>query len=66
MKIIALSEKIPGEKRASLNPATTEKLVKLGAEVLVEPGLGAAIHFADADYVAKGARLITDRTAALA
>ena len=66
MKIIALSEKIPGEKRASLNPATTEKLVKLGAEVLVEPGLGAAIHFADADYVAKGARLITDRPAALA
>lgn len=66
MKIAALSEQHPGEQRATLNPATTEKLVKLGAEVLVESGLGRHLHFTDADYTAKGARVFTDRAAALA
>jgi NAD(P) transhydrogenase subunit alpha len=66
MKIVALRETHPGEERATLNPATTEKLVKLGAEVAVESGLGTAIHFADADYTAKGATVFTDRPGALA
>jgi NAD(P) transhydrogenase subunit alpha len=66
MKIVALREQHPGERRAVLNPATTEILVKLGAEVRVEAGLGANVHFADAEYTAKGAHVFTDRTAALA
>ena len=66
MKIVALREQHPGERRAVLNPATTEKLVKLGADVRVEAGLGTSVHFADADYSAKGGQIFTDRDAALA
>lgn len=66
MKIVALRESNTAEQRATLNPATTEKLVKLGAEVAVESGLGVPVHFSDADYTAKGASVFTDRAAALA
>ncbi len=65
MKIVALKEKFAGEQRAALNPATTEKLIKLGAEVLVESGLGEAIHHGDKDYTDKGAQVFTDRAATL-
>ena len=65
-KIVALRDPSAAERRTTLNPATTEKLVKLGAEVAIESGLGTAVHFTDADYVAKGATVFTDRASALA
>lgn len=65
MKIVALREQETGESRAVLNPATVEKLIKLGAEVLVESGLGTSIHYPDSDYSVKGAQVFTDRAAAL-
>jgi NAD(P) transhydrogenase subunit alpha len=66
MKIVALREQEAGESRAVLNPATVDKLTKLGADVLVESGLGTSIHHPDPDYTAKGAQVFTDRAAALA
>lgn len=65
MKIVALREQDAGERRAVMNPATVEKLTKLGATVLVESGLGTTIHFSDADYTGKGAQVFTDRDATL-
>lgn len=66
MKIVALREQEAGERRAVLNPATAEKLARLGADVLVESGLGTTIHYPDSDFTAQGAQVFTDRSAALA
>jgi H+-translocating NAD(P) transhydrogenase subunit alpha len=49
-----------GETRVSVLPQTVEKLVELGAEVLVETGLGASCRLADADYTKAGARIVPD------
>lgn len=60
------AEKMPEEPRAALIPATAQALVKLGLTVQVQPGLGSASHYADADYVAAGATLQPDHSAGLA
>ncbi|MCG3169444.1 MAG: NAD(P) transhydrogenase subunit alpha part 1 [Pseudomonadales bacterium] len=54
-------ELMPGENRAALIPASVQKLVRAGAEVVIESGLGAGAGHADADYEAAGARVATDR-----
>jgi len=65
--LIALpKETHPGETRAAATPAMVAKCVKLGFEVAIEPGLGAAAGFTDADYAGSGARLEADRAALLA
>jgi NAD(P) transhydrogenase subunit alpha len=46
---------VASEQRVGVVPASIQKLIKLGFEVLVEPGAGAAAGFADEDYRAKGA-----------
>ncbi len=60
------AERMPGEPRAALIPATAQALVKLGLSVHVQPGLGSASHYADADYVAAGATLQPNHPAGLA
>ena len=40
MKIAVMKETLEGETRVPLIPPTVEKLVKLGAEVEIEAGLG--------------------------
>ena len=66
MRIFIPRETDPEEKRAAIVPATVAKLVKLGAQVAVEPGLGRAIHFPDADYTSTGATLSENRREGLA
>jgi NAD(P) transhydrogenase subunit alpha len=56
----------PGERRAAVIPATAQKLVRLGAEVGIEAGLGLGAGYPDEEYVAAGARVFTDRHALLA
>jgi NAD(P) transhydrogenase subunit alpha len=51
-------ETFPGERRVALIPSVMPALTKSGAEVLVESGAGAAAGFPDADYTAKGARIV--------
>jgi len=65
MKIAVLKEVRKGESRVPMIPATAEKLVKLGAEVEIEAGLGLACRFADADYAAVGVKVNPDRQALL-
>ncbi len=50
-------EAAAGEARVSATPATVVQLVKLGYEVVVEPGAGALSSFPDEAYVEAGARL---------
>ncbi len=55
MKIAVMKETHQGEMRVPLIPPTVDKLVKLGAEVEVESGLGQTCRFEDADYEKVGA-----------
>jgi NAD(P) transhydrogenase subunit alpha len=66
MRIFVARETSPAEKRIALVPATAARLVKLGAQVEIEAGLGTNIHFPDAAYVASGATVAPDRAAGLA
>ncbi|MBI5150179.1 MAG: Re/Si-specific NAD(P)(+) transhydrogenase subunit alpha [Candidatus Omnitrophica bacterium] len=54
----------PGEKRVALIPSSVERLVKKGAAVSVESGLGTSIHASDEAYKKAGAQ-VTDRAAIL-
>jgi NAD(P) transhydrogenase alpha subunit len=48
-------ESRPRETRVAATPATVEQLIRLGYDVLVESGAGAASSFPDEDYAAAGA-----------
>jgi len=54
-------ESFPGERRVALVPAAVPNLTKAGLEVVVEAGAGAAAGYPDADYTAKGAKIVSDR-----
>lgn len=57
-------ENHPGELRAPIIPVSVEKLVKKGAEVRVESGIGTTINATDEEYTKAGAK-ITDRSSLL-
>jgi len=65
MKIFAPKENDPIETRASLDPAAVKKLVGLGAEVVVESGIGELCDHPDASYEEAGASVTFDRTGLL-
>src|SRR6478609_5536037 len=48
-------ESLPGETRVAATPQTVGQLIKLGYEVVVESGAGAASSFADEAYTEAGA-----------
>jgi H+-translocating NAD(P) transhydrogenase subunit alpha len=54
-------EDFPGERRVALVPAVVPTLAKAGVEVVLEAGAGVAAGFPDAEYVAKGATLVSSR-----
>ncbi|MEP2777637.1 MAG: NAD(P) transhydrogenase subunit alpha [Luteolibacter sp.] len=53
------------ETRVALVPVSVAKLVKLGASVSIESDAGKPAGHLDADYLAAGATIVTDRDAAL-
>ncbi len=61
MKIVALKEVHPGEKRVALIPEHIARLVKKGAKISVETGIGQTLNIPDDDYEKAGASLETDR-----
>ena len=61
MKIGVPRESYPGERRVALVPAVIPSLLKAGFEVVVEAGAGAEAAFPDAEYTAKGARILAGR-----
>jgi NAD(P) transhydrogenase subunit alpha len=54
-------EIFPGERRVALVPAVLPSLAKVGLEVIVESGAGAQAGYPDADFAAKGAKIVADR-----
>jgi len=66
MQIFVARETSSHEKRVAVVPATVAKLVKLGAEIKIEAGLGRSIYFSADDYIAAGAAVLADRIAGLA
>ena len=54
-------ESYPGERRVALVPVVIPNLAKAGVEVVVEAGAGVEAGFPDAEYAAKGAKILTER-----
>ena len=51
-------ETYPGERRVALVPIVIPNLAKSGIEVVIEAGAGVAAGFPDAEYAAKGAKVL--------
>ena len=66
MKIAIPREAQADEPRIPMTPGSVDKLVKLGAIVAVESGLGATISIDDGAYEAAGASIVANRAALLA
>src|ERR1700739_3400942 len=54
-------ETFPGERRVALVPSVVPTLAKSGLEVVVEAGAGIEAGYPDADYSAKGAKIVAER-----
>ncbi len=54
-------ETFPGERRVALVPAVIPNLAKAGLEVLVEAGAGVEAGYPDAEFSAKGAKIVPQR-----
>ncbi|MBT8061084.1 MAG: NAD(P) transhydrogenase subunit alpha, partial [Gammaproteobacteria bacterium] len=61
MRIAVPKETHPGENRVPVTPADTKKLVRAGAEVCIETGMGKGSRFSDDEYTEAGATLSTNR-----
>ncbi len=66
MRLFVPRETDPLETRAALAPDNVAALAKLGADILVESGLGTSIQATDDDYKNAGASLAQSRQTALA
>jgi len=66
VKIFIPKETHPEESRIPMIPQNAGKLVKKGAEVYIERGLGAGIHFSDDQYTQVGVKIVEDRKKMLA
>lgn len=54
-------ETYPGERRVALVPSVVPSLTKAGLEVVIESGAGVEAGYPDAEYTAKGAKLLPSR-----
>jgi proton-translocating NAD(P)+ transhydrogenase subunit alpha len=54
-------ETYPGERRVALVPVVIPNLAKAGIEVVIEAGAGIEAGFPDAEYAAKGAKVLNTR-----
>jgi len=55
-------ESFPGERRVALVPAVIPSLTKAGFDVIIEAGAGFGAGYPDADFTAKGAKTVAERT----
>lgn len=65
MKVGILKETAQNERRVAAVPETVSKLVKSGAEVIVESGAGKNSFIDDREYEAAGAKILPDAKALL-
>ena len=56
MRIAIPKETHPGENRVPIIPDHAKKLVRLGATVSIEAGMGSGAGFADQEYVDRDGR----------
>lgn len=63
MRIAIPKETHPGENRVPITPDSAKKLCRMGAELVVEAGLGQGSGFADSEYEEAGASVSSDRNA---
>jgi NAD(P) transhydrogenase subunit alpha len=61
MRIAIPKETHPGENRIPITPAHAKKLCAMGADLVVEAGMGAGSGFTDAEYAEAGATISHDR-----
>ncbi|MEH6582188.1 MAG: Re/Si-specific NAD(P)(+) transhydrogenase subunit alpha [Halioglobus sp.] len=61
MRIAIPKETHPGENRVPITPDTAKKLCRLGADVVVETGMGVGSGFSDEQYTEVGASISGDR-----
>ncbi|MEM6301661.1 MAG: Re/Si-specific NAD(P)(+) transhydrogenase subunit alpha [Pseudomonadota bacterium] len=66
MLLVVPKELYPGENRVAMTPDTAKKLVRLGATIHIESGMGEGSGFADDAYTEVGAEIATDRSSMLA
>ncbi len=62
MNIAVPREVHPGETRVALVPEHVARLIKMGAHITVETGIGRKLNFSDEDYAKAGAALEADRS----
>jgi len=55
-------ESFPGERRVAIVPALIPALGKAGFEVRIEAQAGLSAGYPDADYTAKGAKIVSERS----
>jgi len=65
MRLAIPRETHAGENRAAVTPDTVKKLVRLGADVVIESGAGAGAGYPDDAFTAEGATIEGDRDALL-
>lgn len=60
MRVAALRETIPGERRVAITPESARQLIAAGFEVVVQAGAGIEAGYPDAAYADAGATIETD------
>jgi NAD(P) transhydrogenase subunit alpha len=61
MRIAIPKETHPGENRVPIIPDMAKKVVRMGADLVIETGMGAGSGFTDAEYTEAGATISNDR-----
>lgn len=61
MRIAIPKETHPGENRVPITPDAAKKLCRMGAELVIEAGMGLGSGFTDAEYTDVGATVSNDR-----
>ena len=61
MRIVIPKERSPGERRVPMIPSNVKQLVKLGARVEIEKGMGNPSGYTDDEYISAGATISPDR-----
>ncbi|MEZ5501779.1 MAG: Re/Si-specific NAD(P)(+) transhydrogenase subunit alpha [Halioglobus sp.] len=61
MRIAIPRETHPGENRVPITPAHAKKLCSMGADLVIEAGMGLGSGFSDSEYTAAGASIARDR-----
>ena len=61
MRIAIPKETHPGENRVPITPDTAKKLCRMGADLVIEAGMGLGSGFTDEEYTEVGASVSQDR-----